>query len=447
MSIARVLSIIIVYLRIKLFIYRNPRWVHHKGKVSTTFEDNKHKRQQKFYDRKKGILKKAHELSVICGVNIFIKFEAESGNVYTYGADKMHDEYCTTGLKPSADSRENRLRYDTNSESILIVEKFVSHRKKVQANVNTSVTSVTPQRNTHRHNFIRFKDATCTPIIKVQQPSVNDEYVIYEDSKYNVVTADVEKCDAIVSASDRSVDKLQTPEVRAPDVPYLKVPAPEVPTRELPVYKVLHPNVPGRKELSRWVTPSNFQDLNFQATNVSDVTVSASPQPNGPPVEEPPPGGEPVEEPPPGGEPVEGPPPGGEPVEEPPLGGEPVEEPPLGGEPVEEPPSGGEPVEGPPLGGEPVEEPPPHGAAPEEPPPHGAAPDGSFPDVTKQSRQNIFTRMLNPCVLPSTSSATTISTQSQFITVPRQLPTKRKLPRSAVDGGKRKRGSTKRKLD
>ena len=141
--------------------------------------------------------------------------------------------------------------------------------------------------------------------------------------------------------------------------------------------------------------------------------------------------------PPPGGEPVEGPPPGGEPVEEPPPGGEPVEEPHPGGEPVEEPPPGGEPVEEPPTGGEPVEE----------PPSHGAAPDGSFPDVTKQSRQNIFTRMLNQYVLPSTSSATTISTQSQFLTVPRQLPTKRKLPRLAVDGGKRKRGSTKRKLD
>ena len=58
-------------------------------------------------------------------VNICIKFEDESGNAHTYGADRIHDEYRATRLKPSTASRENRLRYDMNSDSIIIVEKFV----------------------------------------------------------------------------------------------------------------------------------------------------------------------------------------------------------------------------------------------------------------------------------------------------------------------------------
>ena len=34
-------------------------------------------------------------------VNIFIKFEGESSNAHAYGVDRIHDEYSTTGLKPS----------------------------------------------------------------------------------------------------------------------------------------------------------------------------------------------------------------------------------------------------------------------------------------------------------------------------------------------------------
>ena len=185
--------------------------------------------------------------------------------------------------------------------------------KKVQVNVNTSVTSGTPQRNTHIHKFIKFRESI---IVKVQQSSnVNEENVSYVNSNYNVVTLEVEKCDAIASAPDTyiSSDQLLAPEVIDP----------EVSTRELPVSKVLHPKLQGRKEPSPWVTPSNFQDLRYQGVTTSD----ASP-PDGPHPEESPPDGPHPEEPPPDRPHPEEPPPDGTDPEEPTPDGPHLEEPP-----------------------------------------------------------------------------------------------------------------------
>ena len=94
--------------------------------VSKIYEEDANARRQKLSDRKKGVIKKCHELSAICGAKVFLKIVAESGHVYTFATDDLYEKYKTTGITPS----ETESRQAVCNDNIITTEKMVSMKKK-----------------------------------------------------------------------------------------------------------------------------------------------------------------------------------------------------------------------------------------------------------------------------------------------------------------------------
>ncbi|GLJ37261.1 hypothetical protein SUGI_0755840 [Cryptomeria japonica] len=58
-----------------------------KRKLEMTYIRDKIKRQKTFHNRKSGIFKKASELSVLCGCEVFMTIESEDGEIFKFGED------------------------------------------------------------------------------------------------------------------------------------------------------------------------------------------------------------------------------------------------------------------------------------------------------------------------------------------------------------------------
>ncbi|KAK6090339.1 hypothetical protein P3W45_000696 [Vairimorpha bombi] len=63
--------------------------VNSRKKIKLEYISGKNKRNVTFSKRKKGIMKKAYELSVLTGSEILLLVASESGHVYTYATQKL----------------------------------------------------------------------------------------------------------------------------------------------------------------------------------------------------------------------------------------------------------------------------------------------------------------------------------------------------------------------
>ena len=162
------------------------------GKVPIVYETDNLKRTQKLSDRKKGLLKSAHDLQIICGVKLFIKIipEGDSGHIVTYGSDDLHNEYRCNGLRPESYSTETRVQYDTASKSVVKIDKHVAHNKKISVEINPEIQKITPQKmSNQRFSFINYKEASNTPSTCVL-PSSNIENNIQSTVQFIVESSE-----------------------------------------------------------------------------------------------------------------------------------------------------------------------------------------------------------------------------------------------------------------
>ncbi len=60
-----------------------------KRKFSIEYITDKNKRHITFSKRKAGIMKKAHELSVLTGTEVLLLVASETGHIYTFSTDKL----------------------------------------------------------------------------------------------------------------------------------------------------------------------------------------------------------------------------------------------------------------------------------------------------------------------------------------------------------------------
>jgi hypothetical protein len=131
--------------------YRN--WKHHTGVVDLSYETNTKNRQRKKCNRRHGLVKRAHQLSTICGGTIFLRYEDEKGNIYTYtNSDTLWINYSKEGFKRNL----NEERLDRNG-SVIKLEKF---------DFKIKINSAVEQNKTLNENVIL---TTVTPVEKVSQ--------------------------------------------------------------------------------------------------------------------------------------------------------------------------------------------------------------------------------------------------------------------------------------
>jgi pheromone receptor transcription factor len=74
-----------------------PKKTKGKQKRDMKFITNKGLRQDTFYKRKAGIMKKAHELAVLTGNEMLILLTSETGNVFTYATGKFQPLFSANG--------------------------------------------------------------------------------------------------------------------------------------------------------------------------------------------------------------------------------------------------------------------------------------------------------------------------------------------------------------
>ncbi len=101
-----------------LLSYEN--WVPKpKGKHKIEYEENDAKRANKKCRRKKTLITEAHDLGVISGGELFVKYRGPphkhtgKRDIWVFASnDAIYQEYKTSGIKPSTDVREGRLDQD-----------------------------------------------------------------------------------------------------------------------------------------------------------------------------------------------------------------------------------------------------------------------------------------------------------------------------------------------
>merc|ERR1712000_339458 len=85
-----------------------------RKKIEMKFIKDRNRRSVTFSKRKKGIMKKAYELSVLTGSEVLLLVASESGHVYTFGTPKLRpiiskQEYiiqqCLSGNHPLSDTK------------------------------------------------------------------------------------------------------------------------------------------------------------------------------------------------------------------------------------------------------------------------------------------------------------------------------------------------------
>jgi hypothetical protein len=126
---------------------RYENWKPHSGPVDLSYETNTRKRQRKKWDRRHGVVKKAQQLTSVCGGKVFLRYEDEEGNIYTYtNSEKLWTNYSKEGLKQNS----NEKRLDKNG-SVIKLEKFglkININSYVKQNMALNeiaiVTTVTP---------------------------------------------------------------------------------------------------------------------------------------------------------------------------------------------------------------------------------------------------------------------------------------------------------------
>ena len=135
--------------------YRNPNWTHHSGPLSVAYVEDNEARTRKLSDRKKGLIKKAHELSIMCGVHVFLQLETESHRCYIYtDDDERWLKYCSSGIKRDPTKIEERVKY---SDGVTTIEKRIKD-KRVRVDINEVSKDVTPQKAAKRQlNYVQFK--------------------------------------------------------------------------------------------------------------------------------------------------------------------------------------------------------------------------------------------------------------------------------------------------
>jgi hypothetical protein len=58
-----------------------------KQRINMEYIKSKERRQITFYKRKRGLIKKAHELSILTGSELLLLIASETGHIYTYATD------------------------------------------------------------------------------------------------------------------------------------------------------------------------------------------------------------------------------------------------------------------------------------------------------------------------------------------------------------------------
>ncbi len=98
--------------------YSNPNYKPKgTGSHKVEYEEDPHRRANKKWQRKQGLVKSAYNLSVIAGADVFVKFcgppNPNTGgkrDIWVYSSsDDVYNEYTTNGIKPSTDVKEGRL--------------------------------------------------------------------------------------------------------------------------------------------------------------------------------------------------------------------------------------------------------------------------------------------------------------------------------------------------
>ncbi|KCZ81668.1 hypothetical protein H312_00846 [Anncaliia algerae PRA339] len=96
-----------------------------RGPVSLKFIEGKTRRGVTFSKRKKGLMKKAYELSVLTGSEVLVLVASEGGNVYSFATDRFkkiideHQQLIKECLQDSpfiGDDKENTINDDYNEE-------------------------------------------------------------------------------------------------------------------------------------------------------------------------------------------------------------------------------------------------------------------------------------------------------------------------------------------
>lgn len=95
-----------------------------RGPVNLKFIEGKTRRGVTFSKRKKGLMKKAYEISVLTGSEVLVLVASEGGNVYSFATDrfkKMIDEHqplikeCLSNPSYAIEGKENRIETDYES--------------------------------------------------------------------------------------------------------------------------------------------------------------------------------------------------------------------------------------------------------------------------------------------------------------------------------------------
>ncbi len=114
-----------------------------KGSHKIEYEEDDRKRANKKWKRKIGLVKSAHDLGVITGGEVFVKFRGppnpETGkrDIWVYSAsDDMYAEYKKGGIKPSTDVKEGRL--DKDGDMIDTIKIFKSKQSSTISKASTS---------------------------------------------------------------------------------------------------------------------------------------------------------------------------------------------------------------------------------------------------------------------------------------------------------------------
>ena len=82
-------------------LFRNPKWKHHEGPVSTACEEDPKALARKQNDRKNGIIKKCKQLVDICGGQVFFRYTSQEQRSYIFTNDEeQYKAYKDTGLRP-----------------------------------------------------------------------------------------------------------------------------------------------------------------------------------------------------------------------------------------------------------------------------------------------------------------------------------------------------------
>ena len=88
------------------YSFRHTSYFHKKSSIDTSYIDGKVKRMKTFSNRWSKLFKKANELEILTGSNIFITVESKAGKTCVIAnKDEMYRQYRTKELKPNSKTK------------------------------------------------------------------------------------------------------------------------------------------------------------------------------------------------------------------------------------------------------------------------------------------------------------------------------------------------------